>query len=253
MQRQRLSTLPFLIWNEVVSRKPGNDVPEAPLKPHHRRGGASPLPIRWTSLSGLAKRTPDLRLYGANDGAVQLASQQPQQTGFGMSSASTDPYTLSHVLMREGLYRLPFRSTFRALSDGVDFDGGGAHSKPRVGSRGRRCADFMRALGIYSSDGGKAYTPSFAIRWIGSVGHASVAVELQGRERRSHGEHSSLPHASLIGVTFGGTRSASPMSRVVVGQQDPSSSEEFLQRDHQPPGAAQHEHPHGAQAIPVGP
>ena len=59
------------------------------------------------------------------------------------------PYKL--IMSTTGEYKLPFG---HLVADGVDFDGGRAHSKPRLGDS---LSDFMRSLGIYSSDG-KAYT-----------------------------------------------------------------------------------------------
>ena len=70
-------------------------------------------------------------------------------------SRRNGPYTL--VMNAGGLYRLPFGQP-SALTDGVDFDGRPCALQSRVLVLGDSLSDFMRELGIYSSDGKAALT-----------------------------------------------------------------------------------------------
>ena len=88
------------------------------------------------------------------------------------------PYTL--VMNAGGLYRLPFGYLPRLLMAWISTEA--VRTQSRVLVLGDSLSDFMRELGIYSSDG-KAYTR--LRNQMDRLFHASVRVELRRQTRKT--------------------------------------------------------------------
>ena len=118
--------------------------------------------------------------------------------------------------------------------------------EPKAGcwSWERSLSEFMRALGVYRQQRReREHTTSpqsnEATLWL----HMCSLI-YEDAQRETTVNRRDCPTSPISG----GIRSASPTSRC-CGRARFELSEAVLQRDHQSPGAARHEHPYGAQAL----
>ena len=154
------------------------------------------------------------------------------------------PYKLIHDRPPAD-HKLPLRQP-AAPVDGVALDRSGTDPKPR---------DWCLAeTRLRSSCGRSAYTtaaatpkPAFAIRCGGSFG-CTVSTDLRGRECGA----ASASNALIADRTEFWWNERKPDEPSHFGRVRFAWANRFLQRDHQPSGAARHEHPDGAQTLHVG-
>ena len=123
MQRQRGELVPV---GEVFGGL-GGLVPAIRETPPPARRGFT-LADQVDRLVSASEADPDMGFMARNDGAVLLAAKQPRQP----ASVQARQRAIHALHERYGGSQAAFRSP-SALAAGVDFDGGRAHSKPRVG------------------------------------------------------------------------------------------------------------------------
>ena len=149
------------------------------------------------------------------------------------------PYTLYMNALAGN--KLPFGNLPRLLLAWVSTEAVRTQSRELV--LGRSLSEFMRSLGIYTTDG-NAHT-----RLRNQMNRLfACTVSLIYEDKTGFKRVSSLvadKHEFLVGSQT--TRRA-----LAVGEQD-RAGREILPGDHQPPGASGHEYPKGPQAILAGP
>ena len=107
MQRQRGELVPLA----EVNRRSARPGPGRSAKPVRRRNGASPLPIRCTSLSGPAKRTPREGFMARLMALCSLPRSNPGNRH--RYVRRNGPYTL--IMYSSGEHKLPFGNLPRLL------------------------------------------------------------------------------------------------------------------------------------------
>ena len=128
MERKRDGLVPI---GEALADLPGPVqalIPKRSANPRPRRGRGFTLADQVNQLVGASEADPDLGFMARTMALCSLPRSNPRDRL--RYVRRNGPYTL--VMNAGGLYRLPFGHLPRLL-DGVDFDGGRAHSKPRVG------------------------------------------------------------------------------------------------------------------------
>ena len=149
------------------------------------------------------------------------------------------PYRL--ILSRTGEYKLPFGTLPRLLMAWLSTEA--VRTQSPVISLGDSLSEFMRTLGIYSSDG-KAYRRLHD--QMDRLFHSSVELTYEHQQVKRF----VASHIVVRGEFWWNPKRPNDRS---LWDSNIQLGPEFFQRGYQPSSAAQHEHPRGAQALRPGP